>query len=131
MALLAQRIEDRIERDFGFRPSVIVRTAAALKDAIARNPFAARSGIEPAKLAVAFLSTEPAPEALAKVLAINAGPEEVRGGGRELYIYFPNGMGRSKLSMPLIERTLKTPVTCRNWNTVAKLLEIAETLVRG
>ena len=60
------------------------------------------------------------------MLAIEAEPEELRIDGSELYIYFPNGMARPKLSMPLVERTLKTPGTSRNWNTVRKLLEMAE-----
>jgi uncharacterized protein (DUF1697 family) len=48
--------------------------------------------------------------------------------GRELYIYFPNGMARPKLSISAIERILKTPSTGRNWNSVKKVLEIAERL---
>src|SRR6266567_3833740 len=47
LAALAKRIENGIERSFGFRPNVIVRTCSDLRDAIARNPFAARSGIDP------------------------------------------------------------------------------------
>src|SRR2546427_3902416 len=53
---LAKQIEDAIERTFGFRPAVIVRTPAELKDVIARNPFAERRGIEPNKLLVVFLA---------------------------------------------------------------------------
>jgi len=48
--------------------------------------------------------------------------------GREVFVYYPNGMGRSKLSAALVEKTLKTPGTGRNWNTVTKLLEMAEKL---
>jgi uncharacterized protein (DUF1697 family) len=48
--------------------------------------------------------------------------------GREVYIYFPNGMARPKMSWPRIEKALKTFGTGRNWNTVAKLLEIADGL---
>jgi uncharacterized protein (DUF1697 family) len=62
------------------------------------------------------------------VLAVKADPEELRMEGRELYIYFPNGMARPKLSIAAIERILKTPSTGRNWNSVRKLLEIAEGL---
>src|ERR1039458_3254224 len=40
---LGRRIEQAIERKFGFRPAVILRTAAELRDVIARNPFASRS----------------------------------------------------------------------------------------
>ena len=45
-----------------------------------------------------------------------------------LHLYFPNGMGRSKLSAALMEKTLQTHETGRNWNTVRKLLEMAERL---
>ncbi len=55
-------------------------------------------------------------------------PEELRIEGRELYIYFPNGMGRSKLSLARLEKTLKTSGTGRNWNSVTKMLEMAEKL---
>ena len=61
-------------------------------------------------------------------MKINADPEELRIGDRELYIHFPNGMGRSKLSVAAVERALGVPGTGRNWNTVTKLLEIAEGL---
>ena len=61
-------------------------------------------------------------------LEIKVDPEELRIQGHELYIYYPNGMARPKLSWALIEKTLKTPGTGRNWNTVTKLLEIADRL---
>ena len=128
LARLGQKIEDAIESHCGFRSDVILRTPAEMREAIARNPFAARPGLEPGKMAVSFLAGEPSAEAVEKVLAIKAEPEELRISGRELYLYFPNGMGRPKLSMAQVERTLKTPGTSRNWNTVRKLLEMAERL---
>jgi uncharacterized protein (DUF1697 family) len=128
LAVLTKRLENGIERRFGFRPAVIVRTSSELREVIARNPFATRRGIDPRKLLVTFLASDPGPEAREMVLSIKADPEELRIEGRELYIYFPNGMARPKLSWPVIEKTLKTPGTGRNWNTVRKLLEIAERL---
>jgi uncharacterized protein (DUF1697 family) len=125
---LTKRIQKAIERTFGFRPDVIVRTSSELRDVIARNPFAARRGIEPSKLLVTFLASDPGPEARDNVLKLKTVPEELRMDGRELYIYFPNGMARPKLSWAAIDRNLKTPGTGRNWNTVTKLLEIAESL---
>jgi uncharacterized protein (DUF1697 family) len=125
---LAKRIEVKIEQTYGFRPSVIVRSPSELREAIRRNPFAARRGIDPSRLLITFLATEPSLEARQKMLAIQADPEELRIEGREVYAYFPNGIGRAKLSSALIERTLKIPGTGRNWNTVTKLLEIAEKL---
>jgi len=125
---LAKRIEDGIERKFGFRPDVILRTAAKVRDVVARNPFAKRRGIEPSKLLVSFLANDPGEEAREKVLQIQCDPEELRIEGREPYIYFQNGIGRSKLSWAALAKTLKTPGTGRNWNSVTKMLEMAEEL---
>lgn len=125
---LAKRIEDAIEQKSGFRPDVILRTPAELRKVIAKNPFAKRKDIEPSKLIVTFLAQEPSPDAVAKVLAIKADPEELFVQGRELYVYFPTGMGRTKLPVASIGRTLKTPGTARNWNSVLKLMEMAEAL---
>jgi uncharacterized protein (DUF1697 family) len=128
LALLSGRIEDGFEQSFGFHSHVIVRTSSELRDVIAKNPFATRGGIDPSKLVVMFLARHPDPLARDKILAIKADPEEFRIEGRELYIYFPHGMARPKLSAALIERTLQTPGTVRNWNTVTRLLEMAENL---
>ena len=128
---LSLRIADAIDRKHRFRPSVICLTAAGLKEAAARNPFAGRAGLEPSKLGVCFLSSEPSPEARAKLLQLKTEPEELHVGIQELFIYFPNGMGRPKVSMAAVERTAKTPMTVRNWNTVEKLIAIAEEIESG
>jgi uncharacterized protein (DUF1697 family) len=122
---LAKRIENAIEHAFGFRPAVILRTAAEIQDAVARNPFAGRADIEPNKLLVVFLADEPTPDALATARLIKADPEELHIDGREAFIYYAAGMARPKLSWPAVERALKTSGTGRNWNTVTKLLELA------
>jgi len=126
IALLTKRIEDGIERKFGFRPDVILRTAAEMREVILRNPFAKRRGIEPGKLLVTFLGSDPGAEAREKILQIKCDPEELRIEGREIYIYFPNGAGQSKLDWAGLGKMLKTPATGRNWNSVTKMLEMAE-----
>jgi uncharacterized protein (DUF1697 family) len=128
LALVARRIGNAIEQGFGFRPGVILRTAADLRGVMARNPFAARPGIDPSKLLVIFLSGDPDAEARDKLLKIKIDPEELRIEGREIYIYYPDGQARPKLPPALIEKTLRTSGTGRNWNTVRKLLEMAEKL---
>jgi len=62
------------------------------------------------------------------VLSIKTDPEELHIHGREVYIYFPNGMARPKISWVMIEKLLKVSGTGRNWNSVTKLLELAEKL---
>ena len=128
LVALTKKIESAIERKFGFHSDVILRTSAELRDVIARNPFAKRAGVDASKLLVSFLVSDPGAEARGNVLRIKCEPEELRIDGREVYIYFPSGMARPKLSMALVERTLRTSWTGRNWNTVRKLMEMAEEL---
>jgi len=126
LAKLGTRIQDAIERKIGFRPNVMLRTAAEMRKVVARNPFAKRSGIEPGRLLVNFLAADPGKDARENALAIKIGPEEMHLIGREAYIYFPNGQGRSRFPWPAIERALGTSGTGRNWNSVTKMLEMAK-----
>jgi len=128
LAKASRRIGDGIEKTFGFRPGVVLRTAEEMREVIARNPFAARKDIEPGKLLVLFLDGLPDAECRKNVLTVKVDREELRVDGRELYIYFPDGMGRSKLSTAAVERALKVAGTGRNWNSVLKLMEMAEKL---
>jgi Uncharacterized protein conserved in bacteria len=125
---LGKRVESAIERKFSFRPHVVMRTLPELRQAIAGNPFAARSGIEPNRLLVTFLTSELGAEVRSKLLAIQTDPEEMHIGRQEVYIYYPNGMARPKLSWAAMERSLKISGAGRNWNSVRKLVEIAERL---
>jgi uncharacterized protein (DUF1697 family) len=125
---LTKKIQSGIERRFGFRPEVILRTTEELRRALAASPFAKRSDVEPSKLLVTFLAGEPSSKAPAALAKFEKYPEEVHLKGRELYIYFPNGAGKSKLPWASVEKFLKTPGTARNWNSVTKMLEIAEEL---
>jgi uncharacterized protein (DUF1697 family) len=96
---------------------VMVRTTAELRKILEGNPFPDR---EPAKVAVTFLGVR----APAKELEGLSGPggEQVIAGLREVYVYYPDGMGRSKLKLPLGGAA----ATVRNINTVAKLLSLGE-----
>ncbi len=127
-AKLAARIEDAIAQEFGFRVDVVFRTSSELGDVISRSPFTSRRGLDPRKLAVIFLKETPSPECLRAALKIQTAPEELHIAGGEAYVYFPNGMGRPKMSWPAIEKILKTSGTNRNWNTVTTLFELAERL---
>jgi len=125
---LSRKIAAAIERKCGFRPSVILRTAAELRGVVQRNPFAGRSGIEPGKLLVTFLAEKPARAAAAALKKRAISPEELHLIGSEIYVYFPNGAGRSRLNWSSLDKTLQTTGTARNWNTVTKLLAMAEAI---
>jgi len=130
-AILAKKIQGAIERTLGCCPEVILRTTDELRSAVAASPFASRRDLEPAKLLVTFLAGEPGPEARASLARLKHHPEELHLVGRELYIYFPDGAGKSKLPWSQVEKLLKTTGTARNWNSVTKMLEIAEAMETG
>src|SRR5215831_5342622 len=125
---LAKRIGAAFEKEFGFSSEVLLRTAAEMQSAIARNPFTGRGGIEPNRLLVVFLGADPGDDARQKVRALKTDTEELFIDGREIYIYYRNGMARPKLNMAHVEKAVKTAWTGRNWNSVTKLLEMAQAL---
>ena len=112
-------------RTFGFTPDVILRTTDELRKAIAATPFAGRN-LEPGKILVTFLADNPGPEAHSVLASLKGYPEELHLLDRHLYIYFPNGAGQSKLPWSKVDKLLQTTGTARNWNSVTKMLEMAE-----
>lgn len=125
-AKLASRIETAIDKAFGFRPPVILRDLASWRRAVQLNPYAGRADVEPNKLLVHFLAADPGDSARLKARAVPCAPEELHVFDRELYIYYVSGMARPKLNFASLERALGVTGSGRNWNSVVKLLEMAE-----
>ena len=125
---LAKRIQTAIAGKFGVTPGVMLRTTAEMRNVVARNPFAKRKGIEPNKLHVSFLDGKLPPAACERLRAIPLTTEELIPGDRELYIYCSEGMGKAKLPWSKVEEICAMRGTARNWNSVTKLLEMAEAL---
>ena len=130
---LAEKIQGAVGKKFGFKPAIMLRTLDEWRATIQRNPFRKRlaaktNPLEPSKHLVMFLGADPGHGARKKAHAVDTSPEELRIIGREAYIYFPKGQGQTTMSWPAIERILKTSGTGRNWNTVLKMLELAEAL---
>lgn len=110
-ARLEKRLRDHMGRDVG----VVVRTAAEVAGTLARNPFADAAG----NRVMALFVDGPLPkDPLEGVTGI--GHEEIRVGERELFVFYPDGMARSRLRIP-VERH----GTARNMNTVARLAEMS------
>jgi uncharacterized protein (DUF1697 family) len=87
--------------------------------------FEAEAKSDPGHLVVMALKDAPAASAVKALQAAIKGREIVRAAGRHAYIVYPDGIGRSKLTNALIEKTLATRGTARNWNTVMKLAAMA------
>lgn len=126
LAAAAARLEAAIEADHGFRPDVIIRTRDELAAAIEANPFADRGKSDPAKLLIMFLRSAPTVAVAKAIESVRRETEQLRLIGREVYIEFPKGVGKSKLSLAAVEKVLGIPGTTRNWNTTLKLLDMAD-----
>ncbi|MFF0221978.1 DUF1697 domain-containing protein [Streptomyces sp. NPDC004629] len=122
---LAAEIGRASRERFGFAVDVIVRDHAYLKAVVDACPFPA-ADLEGRQLHATYFS---APVDAARYADIDADahrPEEFRLGDRVLYLYAPDGLGRSKLADALSRprRTRDVIATSRNWNTVLKLVEL-------
>ena len=122
---LAAELAGAIEKRFGFAVDVIVRDHAYLKAIAEACPFPAAE-LEAKQLHVTYFSAPVDADRFAEIDRAAYLPEEFRLGDRALYLYAPNGLGRSKLAEHLSKPRLNKDViaTSRNWNTVVKLVEM-------
>ena len=122
------RLAKELEGALGVEARVLLRDADELAKVIAANPMPEAAQRGPSHFIVVFLSAQPAAAAMQSLRDAYAGPETLHLHGSELYIEYGDDMGTSKLSNALIERKLGVAGTARNWNTVTKLLELANEL---
>ncbi|MFG2884533.1 DUF1697 domain-containing protein [Streptomyces sp. NPDC048297] len=124
---LAAELSRAVEGRFGFPVDVIVRDHAYLKAVADACPFPAAE-LEPRQLHLTYYSAPVAPERYAEIDPAAHLPEEFRLGDRCLYLYAPDGIGRSKLAEALSRTRVTKGLTgtARNWNTVLKLVEMTE-----
>jgi len=124
---LEAKLETAIAERLGLTTDVLIRTAAEWQQAIAANPFPKEAASDPSHLLIMPLKNAPTKKAVKELQTAIHGRETVAAVGRELYIIYPDGIGRSKLTNKLIETRLATRGTGRNWNTALKLAELAIT----
>lgn len=123
---LNAKIEEAILKEFKYNIPVINRTPEELRAILSLNPFAEEENFNPEKLAVIFLHEKPSESQIEKVRSINYPPDKFIIAGKEIYIYCPNGFGRSKIYTGFFENKMKVTGTGRNWNTINALIKIAE-----
>jgi uncharacterized protein (DUF1697 family) len=122
---LPDQITKAIEKRFGYRVPVIVRTSDELARAIRGNPFL-KPGADEKPLNIYFLADLPGAPAVAGLDPNRSAPDVFHVRGREIYLHLPNGMARTKLTNAYFDSKLKTISTARNWATVQKLLAMME-----
>lgn len=102
-----------------------VRSAAEWQAIIKANPFAAEAKTDSAHVVLMCLRDAPPASAVTALQDKITGREVVKAKGRHAYFVYPDGIGRSKLTIAVIEKALGTRGTARNWSTVLKLGELS------
>lgn len=120
---LPEAIEGELAGRLGLKVPVVLRSAAELRRVSQANPW---PDAEPRSLHLAFLAAQPTPQALAKLDPERSPGDQYKVVGRDIFLFLPDGVARTKLSNDYFDRTLRTVSTVRNWTTVMTLLGMVE-----
>jgi uncharacterized protein (DUF1697 family) len=125
-AALERLLEAEAGKRLGLQADILVRSADEWRDVVARNPFPKEAERDPSHLVVMFLKSAVNLKNANAAQAAIAGRESIRADGRQVYIVYPDGIGRSRVTNAFLEGKLGTRGTARNWNTVLKLAALAD-----
>jgi uncharacterized protein (DUF1697 family) len=123
---LATLLEAQIKLSFGYAVSVFLRDKKDFLRIIDSNPFIVRRHEHPDNFYITFLYQAPSSLQLGDLKNPNSGSDEFIAGNEEIFLFCPNGYGRTKLSNTFFEKKLKMPATTRNWKTVNALYQMAD-----
>jgi len=122
-AVLETLLECETALRLALKTDIHVRSASEWPVLVSENPFPEAARDNPTFLTATVLRSAPSKPAVAALQKAIKGDERVAVVGRTAYVVWPNGQGRSKLTLPIIERHLGTRGTTRNWNTVLRVAE--------
>jgi uncharacterized protein (DUF1697 family) len=123
---IALKIERAILKEFLFDIAVMIREIEEIRKIISLNPYSGEKNFDPAKMACLFMHDMPSEDQLSKVKDIDYPPDKFKIIGKEIFIYCPDGFGKTKLYTNFFERKMHIAGTGRNWNTINAILGIAE-----
>lgn len=124
---LEHLISSKIQKDFGFEVPVLLLNNRSLETIVVTNPYAREGEKDLAHLHVTFLADNPADFDLDSILQKKQAGEEIAITANAVYLYCPNGYGKTKLHNSFLENKLKVKATTRNWKTTKELLRMAQT----
>lgn len=116
------RVAARIEKAYGHRPAMVVRSAAELAAVLRGNPLQLE-GLDEELLHVVFLADRPAAAAVRALDPARSLGDRFAVRGREVFLYLPRGVSGTRLTSDYLDRTLGTMGTWRNWRTVRRVVE--------
>ena len=118
---LERMLEGESEKRLGIRADFVIRSAKEWQAVVTHNPFPKEAERDPSHLVVMFLKSAADAKNVKAVQAAIVGREKIRADGRQVYIVYPDGIGKSKVTNVMLEKKLGIRGTARNWNTVLKL----------
>ncbi|WP_319589472.1 DUF1697 domain-containing protein [uncultured Draconibacterium sp.] len=121
---LAKLINKQIQKEFGFDVPVLVLCAEQLANIVSNNPFVGNENKVAQFLHVTFLKENQVNVNEEKITAQVKAREEFLISNGVIYLYCPQGYGKTKLNNNFFESQLKVSATTRNWKTTLKLLEM-------
>jgi uncharacterized protein (DUF1697 family) len=121
----AKAVEKALFEKYGYEVPVLVRTAEEMENTMKNNPFIRDRNLDPEKMHVTFLAELIKKENLEIITKYDYSPERFEIIGKDVFLYCPNGYGKTKLNNSFFENKLKVSATTRNWRTVNTLGEIA------
>jgi uncharacterized protein (DUF1697 family) len=121
---LEKKICEIIQKHFGFNVPVVIRSRPELEIIHKNNPFLGKRNEVADKLHVTFFPEEPDPDQWKKIEENSFLPDEFISSGKEVYLFCPDGYGRTKLTNQFFENKLKLTATTRNWKTIETLLKL-------
>lgn len=122
---LEKIISSKIETEFGFDVPVIVINVKTLETIIENNPFTNDSQKDKAFLHITFLAEVPNGIDKESIFEKKETDEAIAFAPNAIYLYCPNGYGKTKLNNNFLEKKLKVKATTRNWKTTTELLKLA------
>jgi uncharacterized protein (DUF1697 family) len=121
---LTQKIETAIVATYGFDSKIILRTPEEWRSLMDEQPFTPEQMQDPSKVLVWLLQAAPDSDYPQSIIAQYSGVEQMMLRHHHLYVYYAEGMGKSKLDNAFVEKKLKLIGTARNWNTIQKIAAV-------
>jgi uncharacterized protein (DUF1697 family) len=119
-------IENAILKRFSYMVPVMIRTVVEIRSFMALNPFLSEDNFDPSKMAVILLYKKATEQQIQKVAEIDYPPDKFKIEGKEIFLYCPNGFGRTKLYTNFFEKKMGVTGTARNWKTISMMLKLTE-----
>jgi uncharacterized protein (DUF1697 family) len=123
---LAAIIEMAILKKFNFTIPAMIRNIDDLKNILRNNPFSNEENFNPGRMSAILLHKETTQNQVDMVRNVDYPPDKFKVLGREIFVYCPNGFGKTKLYTNFFEKKMGVTGTARNWNTINAILQMAE-----